>query len=373
VGGARLRVRPNEELDLHNVPLALTDKERQLGLGGMVEEYLLRPAREMADPRSPGWPAKDLADIDRLTSAEFLRSRGASQAATELLLLPFELAEADGTSALWVLRDMLLSESQATLSKIHGGNDRLPYAFASRLGKDIRYGRAVSRIEQAEKSVRAVCTTRSGVETVEGDALICAIPFSVLRRVEVSPPWPKDKDDAIRELRYDPATRVYLQLADRRWEAKGLNGFAVTDFPDEIWHPTHDQPGRSGILMSYGCGSRARAFGERPDPERVKVTRERFEQAFEGLAPTQRHHSFVWDDEEWNRGAISLHAPGQLTRFAEVAGRREGRVWFAGEHLSAWPGWMQGALDSGNRVADEINQISADQLAARETYLAVGR
>jgi monoamine oxidase len=36
--------------------------------------------------------------------------------------------------------------------------------------------------------------------------------------------------------------------------------------------------------------------------------------------------------------------------------RPEGRVHFAGEHTSMWPGWMQGALESGNRVAHEIKQ-----------------
>jgi monoamine oxidase len=38
--------------------------------------------------------------------------------------------------------------------------------------------------------------------------------------------------------------------------------------------------------------------------------------------------------------------------------RPEGRVYFAGEHASAWPGWMQGALESGNRAAKEINAVT---------------
>jgi len=34
--------------------------------------------------------------------------------------------------------------------------------------------------------------------------------------------------------------------------------------------------------------------------------------------------------------------------------RPEGRLHFAGEHASAWPGWTQGALASGVRAAQEI-------------------
>ena len=37
-----------------------------------------------------------------------------------------------------------------------------------------------------------------------------------------------------------------------------------------------------------------------------------------------------------------------------VARRPEGRVHFAGEHTSAWAGWMEGAIDSGQRAAEEI-------------------
>jgi monoamine oxidase len=33
----------------------------------------------------------------------------------------------------------------------------------------------------------------------------------------------------------------------------------------------------------------------------------------------------------------------------------EGRVWFAGEHASSLPGWMQGAITSGIKAAREIN------------------
>ena len=32
----------------------------------------------------------------------------------------------------------------------------------------------------------------------------------------------------------------------------------------------------------------------------------------------------------------------------------EGRIHFAGEHTSAWTGWMQGALESARRVVREI-------------------
>jgi monoamine oxidase len=37
-----------------------------------------------------------------------------------------------------------------------------------------------------------------------------------------------------------------------------------------------------------------------------------------------------------------------------AAKKSEGRLYFCGEHTSAWSGWMQGALESANRVVKEI-------------------
>jgi monoamine oxidase len=38
---------------------------------------------------------------------------------------------------------------------------------------------------------------------------------------------------------------------------------------------------------------------------------------------------------------------------------RENRISFAGEHLSFAPSWMQGALQSGLRVVQEVSRLSS--------------
>jgi monoamine oxidase len=43
-----------------------------------------------------------------------------------------------------------------------------------------------------------------------------------------------------------------------------------------------------------------------------------------------------------------------MSAWADIMGKAEGRVHFAGEHLSPWNGWMEGALWSGERAAQEI-------------------
>jgi monoamine oxidase len=65
--------------------------------------------------------------------------------------------------------------------------------------------------------------------------------------------------------------------------------------------------------------------------------------------------SKCWDDDEWARGAYAWFRPGQMARFLPVLGRADGRIHFAGDHTSPTPGWMEGALQSAERVVKEIN------------------
>jgi monoamine oxidase len=69
--------------------------------------------------------------------------------------------------------------------------------------------------------------------------------------------------------------------------------------------------------------------------------------------------SQIWHEDEFARGAFAYFEPGQMATLLPVAQRAEGRIHFAGEHTSVWHGWMNGALESGNRAAVEVNDAEA--------------
>ena len=63
----------------------------------------------------------------------------------------------------------------------------------------------------------------------------------------------------------------------------------------------------------------------------------------------------VWDRDPWARGAVAYLLPGQVSSLQPYIAHPEGRIYFAGEHASSLRGWMQDALESGRRVATEID------------------
>ena len=263
IGGKRIRGRSWTDLDLSQVPLNLTAEERRLGMSGLLRKYLGDALNDIGDPRAPDWPSGSAKKYDSTTMAEFLKERGASHGAIELLEYPYASAEDDPVSLLWNLRDTWFAERETTRYKIDGGNDLLPKAFAEKVKEKIHYGSPVVRIEQDSNRVRANVVRSETHQTFEADRLICTVPFPALRRVEVQPPFSERRRKAIAELRYDSVTRVILQCRSRFWEKDGCNGFGSSDLPQEIFHPTFDQPGTRGLLASYmltGVGQRAAAM-----------------------------------------------------------------------------------------------------------------
>ena len=61
-----------------------------------------------------------------------------------------------------------------------------------------------------------------------------------------------------------------------------------------------------------------------------------------------------WAREPYSRGAYSNYLPGQVTRLKPVMAKPWHRLHFAGEHTAFTSPGMEGALESAERVTDEL-------------------
>jgi len=248
--------------------------------------------------------------------------------------------------------------------KIKGGMDLLPKAFAAQLGDKIHYGAAVVRIEQDAKKATVKFVKDGATQTLSADAVLATIPFSVLRRLELPGLSPR-KTDLIKRTHYDAVARVYLQTKNRFWETKGLNGFAFTQGAIEIWQPTWSQPGPRGILMTYARPTEADRITKLKETARIAETVDQLDSIFTGLRGNfERGTSKCWLEDEWSRGAWGFVG---LLEIAE-ASAPDGRIFFAGEHLSPWFSWIQGALLTGVRAVKQIDETTKVESAANKAH-----
>jgi monoamine oxidase len=356
VRGQRITAIPGQDPEL---PYKLTPEESKLGLKGIRQKYIGSVLSELGDVTDPSWPPPDLlAKYDRMNRSEFWHSRGASSEAIALLSLGGIDDRFESWSALFMLRNQALNRKRTRYYKIRGGTDLLPRAFALRLADGIHYGSPVVRIEQDARGVKAVFQHAGTYDTLSGDHLICAVPFTVQRNIEAIPPFSLEKQRAIEQLPYLSVSKVFLQVKQRFWVAEGFNGFATTDLPvGQVWDATYNQPGVHGILQAFPISLHSRRLTGMTEQERVRFALEQVETVYPGTRENfEGGVSKCWDEDEWARGGTAYYKPGQFRSLLPHVARPEGRIHFAGEHTSVWiDGWMQGALESGNRVAREVN------------------
>lgn len=356
VKGKRIVIKPNTPVDW---PMQLKGDEQGLTRGQLWNKYVAPVLKEIGDPEAVDWPPASLKKYDEVSFVQFLRDRGASPGAISILRLGWVDLLGEGSdvmSALDVLREALPRSLEKEVYVIRGGSDALPQAMAAKLDRRIRYGCAVARIEQDDRGARVVYSQNGANETIACQFVVCAIPFSVLRDVKFSPPVSRQKQQAIDNLGNTSVVRVFLQTSQRFWLEQGLSGTATTDLPIMLaFDKAAYQPGTRGLLETYVAGRQARKLAAISAGERLSFTVNQLEM----VHPAIRKHfeggtSVCWDNEQWSRGGYAWFRPGEMTGLLRHITSPEGRIHFAGDHTSPAPGWMNGALQSGNRAAREV-------------------
>jgi len=303
-----------------------------------------------------------LREYDQYSIREFLTERGFSEGALELYGV-MSFRESNMNAAVVEQLREIVGRSFEDMQEIAGGMDLLPAAFYEQLKPHVRFGAEVMAIEQDTTSVTVHSRTTSGRFSVRGDYAVCAIPFSVLRDIEImGTPFSRPKQKAIRELNYNASTKILFQVRHRFWEQQDdiVGGTTVTDLGiRRICYPSFSDPNdqRGTLLASYTWGQDALRWGAMDEETMI-------EQALEDVAKI--HPSITtefevgavqdWYGDKWARGAFALFEPEQQTRLQESIIAPEGRIHFAGEHTSLYHAWIQGALESGIRAAREIHE-----------------
>jgi monoamine oxidase len=361
VRGKRIVAREGAKVEW---PFALSEEDKKLDLGGLFDKYETAKAyEEIGDPAAPEWSAYALKKYDDVSYLEFLKRNGASADVSSLITLGWAHLWGEGleaVSALTVLRDTASWFKAGQHYRIHGGNDLLPKAFAERLKEQIHYGSPVIRMEQTERGVRVFFQSGGTRNSMTADRIVCAIPFSVLRTMEVSPPFSPAKRKAVAELPYFSGARVSVQCRRKFWRDEGLNGSVFTDLPVEwVFDATITQPGPRGVLQCYAGGTNARQIMALDEERRIAQVKEQMARFYPEIGEYfEGGVSKCWEEDPWERGASSWYKPGQMAELWPHMAPPEGRIHFAGDHTSPYIRWMQGALYSGIRAAAEINEAS---------------
>ncbi len=325
----------------------------------VMSSKLQRPQGTRLGDLARGW--------DQMSFERYLRHQGASDAAIELIGLFLSSLDGNGISsysALSSLRaDRVFNTYKPGRYAIRGGNDRLPQAFAEKLGNRIHYESPVVRIEERSDSVDAIVFRNNRFEKFRADYAISAIPYSTLKHVDIHPPLSQPKQNAIYGLLNTSVLRMYMQFKDAFWRTRQHSGMGATDLPIMCCYPVFLDPViPGGIYSFYLAGVRARQAASLSVADMKKVARKNLRKIYPDVNIKSVAGPFTfydWDQDPWARGAYAWFRPGDLTQNLASLKAPEGRLYFAGDHLSTSVGWTRGAFETGLKAAEQIHALPA--------------
>ena len=337
-------------------PLVLADV-------GLARRKLNRLAARV-DTSAP-WDVADAARFDALTFETWMRRHVRTRAARNMLTIAGRTvwgAEPEELSLLHVLfyvacaggLDPLLdTEGGAQQDRFEGGAQGLPLGLAGRLGEAVRLDEAVTAVEQEPYGVRVTARTVQ----VRAGRVVVAIPPALTGKIAMSP-----SSGARRQLAQRMplgAIAKYQVLYDAPfWRDAGLSGEAVTDAgPVTLTFDNSPSDASSGVLLGFVGGADARRFARVSEGERRAAVIDGLRRLFGDQATRVVDYAErQWADEQWSGGGpTSNFGPGGWTGYGHLLRAPEGRVHWAGtETATEWSGFMEGALQSAERVVAEV-------------------
>jgi monoamine oxidase len=194
------------------------------------------------------------------------------------------------------------------------------------------------------------------IQSIHGTHIVCALPFSVLRDVSLSPEPPAPQAEAIRQLRYSTITRLWVRIVQPFWESDGFDPSLMTDgaMRSFLAVAKRDDPSDVWGMFVLG-GAAARQVDALPAERRAKFLlddmariRPSTKGALEPLAESS------WGLEPYVRGLRHQFGPGEVTRWARSMSKPFLAMHFAGEHTREREYGLEAAVESGDRVTREI-------------------
>lgn len=236
--------------------------------------------------------------------------------------------------------------------KIVGGNGRLSEELAKRIGEEnILTSHTVSEVVQTSDGVMVRCTNG---KTFEGFRAICTIPTLSMSKIKWMPGLPNEKTEAMNALQYARINKNATLYSERFWQDEAFD--MVTDTPAHYYyHATKYQPGPGGVLIAYNIGDKADMMARQSKFLKEKIAVENLTPAFGDISNLAvKNVNYYWGQDPYSAGAYALYGKGQWFTLMPVLKEKFVNVYFAGEHVADWQGFMEGAINTGEEAAEAI-------------------
>jgi monoamine oxidase len=342
------------------------------GLNDYVTAVALLEESASTVPVAAPWRAPAAEALDAETLATWMARHVANDEARDLLRLTVQAVfatEPANLSLLHCLAYIASAGSWSRLTDTDGGAQQDRFVGGTRAvadglrglveaaGGEVALSSPVRALHQDDDGITAVADDRS----LRAARVVVAVPPALAARIAYDPPLPAGRDQLTQRMPAGSVIKFHVVYDQPWWRDEGLSGqvLAIGERIDVTFDGSPPDESR-GIITGFFEGAEAIAvegLGEagRRDCVVEVLTRALGPQASSPVAYVERS----WSAEPWTRGCYGAHLPpGAWTQLGPWLRPPCGRIHWAGtETADRWAGYIEGAIDSGERVAREVLAI----------------
>ena len=333
-------------------------------------------------PADAPWKARDATELDGQTLETWklghLQSSG-SRFYFDLAVESLYACEPRDVSLLGVLSDIASSGSFGGLFEIEASAEEYRF-FGGAEEVSVRLARGLEGRVVLDSPVRRIVGEKDSVlvesdrATVRARAVIVAVPPALRGRIEYVPALPPVHDGLSQRMPMGAVIKCHAVYDAPFWREAGLNGRAESDTgPCKVTCDNSSPGSEAGVLTGFILGADAREWGRRGAEERERAVLECFARYFgeKALGPLA-YVETDWGAEIYSRGGYAgVPVPGMILDHGPALAEPVGRIYWAGaETASEWNGYMDGAVESGERVAHEVLlDLAGEDRLSQETLM----
>ena len=321
------------------------------------------------DPARP-WDSPGAVGLDSMTLAVWQKRNMPSRLARDLMNAAVRVvlgAEAGEISLLHFLFYIRSSGGLERLIDIHEGaqQDRfvegaqsLSQGLLEIIGPaNLLLNAPVRAIIQEDNGMGNSALIRSDAGEFRARRVILALPPNMAREIDFSPTLPPRRRQLMARTNMGGTTKVFVQYKNSFWREAGYAGEVLCSrgpFSVVFDNTSHDE--KQACLLGFIVGQDAWSWKEKPPEQRQKIVIEKFVSYFgEAARDFSAYEESDWQEETWTRGApITLFPTGALSLLGDTLRAPTGALHWAGtETAREGTGFMEGAIESGERAAEE--------------------
>jgi monoamine oxidase len=308
--------------------------------------------------------------LDRMPLEQYLQSRGVTGWLRDLLTAAYvsefglDAGEQSSLNFLTMVsldtyagRFRIFGDSDERY-RIEGGNQRVTDGLTRALESRLRLNHRLEAVSANGEGYRLSFQGPTGPVDQDADAVIFALPFTLLRAVDFRVELPPAKRKAIDELGYGTNAKLFMGFSSRPWRKAGSTGYFFSDSGMQSgWDHSMTQPGQAGGLTIFNGGAQGMSLGRNGPVAQADGFTDSLEAVFPGsrAARNGRVGAFHWPTYPLSLGSYACYKPGQWTTLGGEEAKPVGNLFFAGEHCSRnFQGYMNGGAATGREAGAAV-------------------